>query len=135
MAMLTATELDRLPDLYHNRRSGRDNSLAISGSTTPEAVGKRFCCAIEHAWMSEVAAILDKHFAERGYKIPTRKLPDFLVRIFALFDKPTRIVVNDLGKRQDISNARIKELLGWQPRSLAEMVVSMGESMIEQGVV
>jgi uncharacterized protein YmfQ (DUF2313 family) len=54
---------------------------------------------------------------------------------FALFDKLTRIVVNNLGKRQDIVNARIKDLLGRQSRSLEEMVVSMGESMIEQGVV
>jgi nucleoside-diphosphate-sugar epimerase len=103
--------------------------------TSPEAAGKRFCCATEHAWMSEIAAILEKHFAARGYRIPTRKLPDFVLRVFALFDKPTRIVVNDVGRRTNIDNTRIKTVLDWQPRSLEEMVVSMGESMIEHGVV
>jgi nucleotide-binding universal stress UspA family protein len=49
--------LDKAADLYHNARSGRDNSLAISGPISLEAAGKRFCGAIEHTWRSEVAAI------------------------------------------------------------------------------
>jgi len=114
----------------------RDVAAAhIAAMTTPEAAGKRFFCAIEHAWMRDIAAILDTHFAARGYRIPTRQVPDFVVRIFALFDKPTRIVVNDVGRRLNIDNTRIKTVLHWRPRSLEEMVVSMGESMIEHGVV
>lgn len=114
----------------------RDVAAAhIAAMTNPKAAGKRFCCAIEHAWMSQVAAILQAHFAARGYRIPTRKVPDIVLHIFALFDKPTRIVVNDIGRRTNIDNTRIKTVLNWQPRSLEEMVVSMGESMIEHGVV
>lgn len=114
----------------------RDVAAAhLAAMTTPEAAGKRFCCAIEHAWMADIARILDEHFAARGYRIPRRRLPDWLVRTVAIFDKTTRMAVHDLGQRQDVSNERIRKVLGWQPRSLDEMVAAMGESMIEQGVV
>ena len=62
-------------------------------------------------------------------------MPSFLLRIAAIFDKTVRIALGSLDKREDISNAQIKEALGWKPRSLEEMVVDMGESMITHGVV
>lgn len=107
----------------------------VAAMTTPEAAGQRFCCAIEHAWMSEIAAILDAHFASRGYRVPRRALPDFVMRAVAPFDKTARLAVADLGLRQDIDSSRIRKVLGFEPRGLEEMVVATGESMIEFGVV
>ena len=110
-------------------------SAHIAAMTVPNAAGKRFCCAIEHSWIGEVAEILDKHFGPKGWKIPTRKMPNFMVRIVALFDPSVRIVVSDLGRMRKISSKQIRDVLDWQPRSLEEMVISMGETMVEQGVV
>lgn len=114
----------------------RDVAVAhIAAMTTPEADGKRFCCTSEHAWMSEIAVILNNHFSKQGYKIPTRELPNFIIRLVALFDKTVRLVVGNLGKRSEYSNEFIKNVLDWKPRSLEEMIVAMGQSMIEQGIV
>jgi nucleoside-diphosphate-sugar epimerase len=110
-------------------------SAHLAAMTTPEAAGQRFCCCVGFAWMSEIAVILNQHFADRGYKVPTRPLPDFLVRLFSLFDKTTRAVVGNLGLRADVSNQRIKRVLGWKPRSIEEMVVAAGESLIEHGAL
>jgi len=52
-----------------------------------------------------------------------------------LFDKITRVVAPRLGVDQPVSNARIKNVLGWQPRGPKEMVVATGESLIEIGLV
>jgi len=100
----------------------------------PEAAGQRFILAIEHAWFGEIADILDEHLRERGYRIPTRRLPGFVLRVAALFDKTTRLVVPEIGLRMDVSNERAKRVLGWQPRSLRTMVTDMADSMIEFGV-
>ncbi len=114
----------------------RDVAAAhLAAMTIPEAAGERFCCALEHTWMREVADILNKHFADRGYKIPTRKLPNFVLRLVAIFDKTARLTLGNLGKRSDISSEHIRKVLNWQPHSVEEMVVAMGESMIEYGVV
>ena len=107
----------------------------LAAMITQEAAGMRFCCAIENATIRDIALILSEHFADRGYKVPTRKLPNIIIRFSALFDKTVRLVVNNLGRRYEISNARIKEVLAWKPHTLEEMVVTMAESMIEHGVV
>jgi nucleoside-diphosphate-sugar epimerase len=106
----------------------------LSAMDVPEAAGQRFILAIEHAWFGEIADILDEHLRERGYRIPTRRLPGFVLRLAALFDKTTRLVVPEIGLRMDISNERAKRVLGWQPRSLPTMVKDMADSMIEFGV-
>ncbi len=110
-------------------------SAHIAAMTTPEAAGQRFCCAIEFDWIGEVADILARRFGPEGWKVPTRKLPSFLVRIVALFDPTVKVVVSDLGRVRRVSSKRIREVLDWQPHSLEEMSVSMGETMIEQGIV
>ena len=124
------------PDLGWPAVDVRDVADAhLAAMTIPEAAGNRFICSIEDARVQEIALILNNHFANRGYKIPTRKLPNILVRFSALFDKALRLVVKDLGKHAEISNTRIKEVLSWNPHTLEEMVVAMAESMIEYGVV
>jgi len=114
----------------------RDVAAAhIAAMTAPGAAGQRFCCAIEFGWIDQVAEILAKRFGPEGWKIPTRKLPNFMVRIVAMFDPTVKTVVSDLGRVRNVSNDRIRRVLNWQPHSLEEMVVSMGETMIQQGIV
>ena len=85
--------------------------------------------------IGEVADILAARFDPDGWKVPTRKLPSFLVRIIALFDPTVKTVVSDLGRTRNVSSQRIRDVLRWQPHSLEEMTVSMGETMIERGIV
>ena len=110
-------------------------SAHLAAMTTPEAAGQRFCCTIEFSWLHQLAEILARRFGPDGWKVPTRRLPNFLVRIVALFDPTAKLVVADLGRVRQVSNERLRRVLNWQPRSLEEMTVSMGETMIEQGIV
>jgi nucleoside-diphosphate-sugar epimerase len=133
---LMRREVPGCPDLGWPAVDVRDVADAhLAAMTIPEAAGKRFICTIEDARIQDIALILKNHFANQGYKIPTRKLPNILVRFSALFDKSLRLVVKDLGKHAEISNARIKKVLSWKPHTLEEMVVAMAESMIKHGVV
>lgn len=133
---LMRRELPGIPDVGYAVVDVRDVAAAhVAALTAEDAAGKRFICAIEHASMRDVADVLRDHFADRGYKIPSRRLPGWVLRVASLFDKTARLAVPELGKRQDVSNKRAREILGWQPHSLEEMVVAMGESMIERGVV
>ena len=114
----------------------RDVAAAHTAAmTAPGAAGQRFCCAIQFGWIDEVGEILAKRFDPEGWRIPTRKLPNFIVRIVAIFDPTVKTVISDLGQVRNVSNDRIRRVLNWQPRSLEEMVVSMGETMIQQGIV
>jgi len=92
--------------------------------------------AIEQAGMVDIARVLDREFRPRGFEVATRRVPGFVLRLVAIWDKTARLAVQELGKRQDVSNAKAREVLGWKPRhSLEDMVIATGNTMIEYGVV
>ena len=102
---------------------------------TPEAAGKRFLANGASISLQEFALILDRNFASRGYRVPTRVLPDWLVRFFAIFVPKTKPVVDTLGWNYSISTEQARSVLGWQPRPYEGTVLVMAESMMEQGMV
>ena len=81
-------------------------SAHLAAMTTPEAAGKRFLCAIEFCWMSEIAKILDKRFRDEGYKIPTGELPNWVPRIMQHFNPALKPLVPGLGCAATMTTAR-----------------------------
>ncbi|HEY3476263.1 MAG TPA: NAD-dependent epimerase/dehydratase family protein [Anaerolineales bacterium] len=102
---------------------------------TPEAAGKRFIANGASISLQEFALILDRNFASRGYRVPTRVLPDWLVRFLAIFVPKTKPVVDTLGWNYSISTEQARSVLGWQSRPYEGTVLDMAQSMIEQGIV
>ncbi len=133
---LMRRDLPGLPRLGWGSVDVRDVADAhVKAMEVPAAAGQRFCCVAEDAWMRDVATILKKNYAERGYRVPTLVMPDFMVRLAALIDKPVRVILYELGTLPRVDNSRIKAALDWQPRGLEEMVTAMADSMIEHKVV
>jgi len=114
----------------------RDVAAAIIlAMKTPEAAGNRFICSGGVLWLKEIADILHKEYGKRGYKIPTLQFPSFVVRLVALFDKRIALVTNSLDWDYELSSEKAKRILNWQPRTYEEAILSMAESLIEQGLV
>jgi nucleoside-diphosphate-sugar epimerase len=131
VAKLMNREFPACPDLHFAMVDVRDVATAhLAAMTTPEAAGERFLCAIADHSLREVAAILDRHFAPKGYRIPTGNMPGFAMKLVALFDKTARLALNDLGRPQSIDNSKIRRVLRWKPRGLEEMVLANAESLI-----
>ena len=102
---------------------------------TPDAAGKRFIANGASIPLQEFALILDRNFTSQGYRIPTRLLPDWLVRFFAILVPKTRPVVQTLGWTHVISTEQTRSVLGWQPRPYEGTVIEMAQSLIEQRMV
>jgi nucleoside-diphosphate-sugar epimerase len=109
--------------------------LEIRAMTAPEAGGKRFIAVTKFLWMSETGEILRERLGDGASKVPTRTIPDFLVRAMALFDGGIRSIVGSLGKRSELSSERAQSVLGWSPRPIEDSVAETGESLIAHGVV
>jgi len=125
-----------IPDINFACVDVRDVASAhVAAMVTPEAKGQRFICTEGDHSMMEVALILKEYLGPRGYKIPTKRLPSFVIRIMALFDRTVRLALNDLGTSQKTDNQRIRTVLHWEPRDLREMTTAMADSMITYGVV
>jgi nucleoside-diphosphate-sugar epimerase len=102
---------------------------------TPDAAGKRFIVNGTSIQLQEFALILDRNFAGQGYQVPTRVLPDWLVRFFAILVPKTKPVVDTLGWTYALSTEQAQSVLGWQPRPYEGTIVEMAQSLIEQRMV
>ncbi|MFM5913836.1 MAG: SDR family oxidoreductase [Chakrabartia godavariana] len=109
--------------------------LHVRCLTAPNMAGERFIAAGPFLWMGEVAAILKQGLGPQGRKVPTRKLPNFLVKLSALFDPVIKQVVGELDNVRDASAQRAKDILGWQTRDPAESILDTARDMIRLGVV
>lgn len=126
-----------VPRLGFNIVDVRDVAdLHIRAMTAPEAAGQRFIAAGAYAWMGDLAALLRARLdAAAAAKVPTRKVPDLVVRLVGLFDKDLGSVAPGLGRKHDFTSAKAQNLLGWRPRSTEETVIDCARSLIAEGLV
>jgi dihydroflavonol-4-reductase len=106
-------------------------SAHLAAMTEPQAAGKRFICNTEFYWSQEIAYILEEQFGDRGYRIPTRMLPNIVMYLVAIFDESIRRLLPDLGLKVELSNDLMRNTLNWQPRPVEESIVDTAESLIE----
>ena len=106
--------------------------LEIRAMAAPEAGGERFVAVDQFMWMSEVAAVLRERLGEDAAKVPTRAVPNILVRAMALFDPGVRSILGQLGRETRISSEKARTQLGWSPRPLADTIAECAESLLAQ---
>lgn len=125
------------PRLYFGCVDVRDVAdLHVRAMTAPAAKGERFLAvAGDFLSMLEMAKMLKADLGPRARKVPTRELPDWMVRLVSLFDGEIRQLVPELGKRKSASNEKARRLLGWAPRSNEESIVSTAMSLLELGLI
>jgi uncharacterized protein YbjT (DUF2867 family) len=74
--------------------------LHIRAMIAPEAAGQRFIAAGDFMWMKDMAITLRSTLGATATTVPTRELPDFLVRFLALFIPQLRML--DAGPRPQV---------------------------------
>ena len=92
----------------------------------PEANGKRFISALANpTHVMELATTLK----ENGYKVPTKKVPSFLLKFLALFDREVRGMTPMLDNYVTCDNSETMNILGWEPRSLKQSFLDMAKTV------
>ncbi len=125
-----------LPRLGFNIVDARDVAdLHIRAMTAPEAAGQRFIAAANFAWMADLATILRANLGDGAAKVPTRNIPDFVLKLVGLVDKDLASVVPSLGHKHDYTSSKAQTLLGWKPRPLQDTVLETARSLIAAGAV
>jgi len=120
-----------IPRLGFNIVDVRDVAdLHIRAMTAPEAAGQRFIAAGTFGWMADLAGLLRARLGEAANKVPTRRVPDVLVRLAALFNNDLRAAVPRLGQKRDFTSAKAQATLSWRPRPLEETVLDCARSLI-----
>jgi nucleoside-diphosphate-sugar epimerase len=120
------------PRLYFGIVDVRDVAdLHLRAMTDPAAKGERFLAvAGEPMSMLDIAKLLKARMGAAAAKVPVRELPDWLVRLVAVFDPSVRLVLPELGSVKHSSGEKARRLLGWTPRSNEEAVMATAESLV-----
>ena len=128
---LLARETPGCPTLGFALTDVRDLADAhLAALRVPEARCQRFITASHHVPLREIALVLGRRFGSRGFKVPSGSVPDWVLRLVALWDRTVALAVPELGKRQDVSSARARAVLGWTPRPVEDTIADTGESLI-----
>ncbi|MBW8889203.1 MAG: aldehyde reductase [Fibrobacteres bacterium] len=110
--------------------------MHVRAMTHPAARGERFLCvAGDFLSVRDMALILKERLGEAARRVPTRVLPDWLVRVGSLINPKGRAYLPELGKRKNASAAKAQSLLGWQPRPIPETMASTYESLKRFGQI
>ena len=110
--------------------------LHLRAMTNPAAAGERFLAVAGNAMsMPQIARLLRDELPEVSRRVPRMTLPDALVRLGALFSPTLSGLVSQLGRPKEASNAKARELLGWQPRSNREAIDATVESLQRLGLL
>ena len=125
-----------LPHFGFNVVDVRDiAALQLLAMTTPSAAGQRFIGSCDFYGMADIAKILKQGLGDRARKVPSISVPDFLVRVIAIFDPVARGRLYELGKPRQVSSEKARRMLGWATRPVQETVLDTARSLQAQGAV
>ncbi len=133
---LLSGALPGCPDLGFGMVDVRDVAdIHVRALTADGMAGERFIASGPSMKMIDIARLLKARLGSQARKVPARQLPDFLVRIAAIFDPLVRQVLGELGKTRDMDAGHARKVLGWVPRPADDMLIDCAQSLIEQGIV
>ncbi len=110
--------------------------MHLRAMTSPAANGQRFLAvAGESISLLDMAMILKKHMGAAARRVPTREMPDWIVRVLALFVPDMRAIAPELGNKKNVSNEKARRVLDWVPRSNEEAISASGKSLASLGLL
>lgn len=109
--------------------------LHLRAMTQPAAKGERFIATAGLMSLHDMAAVLRARLGDAAQRVPSRGLPDWMLRLVSVFDSSVKQVVPDLGKIRTATNEKARRVLGWEPRPPDDAIVATAESLIRLGLL
>ena len=113
--------------------------LHVRALNAPGLAGERFIASGRFMKLREIADLLRTELGHEpgqdAHKVTRRNVPDWLVRVAALFNPLAKAVVGELGnvRNQDASHA--KAVLGWATRPVEQSILDSARSLLALGIV
>ena len=106
--------------------------LHLRAMVSAAAKGQRYL-ALAGGTLSllQIAKLLKRELSGDTKNTSTKVMPDWLVRIAALFNKKAKAIVPLLGIYRNASNQKAKNQLGWQPRSNEDAILATAKSLLK----
>jgi len=138
LKMLLDGSMKAIPDIPLNVVDIRDVAdLHIRAMVTPQAAGQRFIASADgEISLQEIAKLLKNRMPAAAKKVSSKRLPDWLINIGALFNPQAKHAQFLLKVNRRVSNAKAREMLNWTPvANKEEAVLAAAATMIKFGVI
>jgi dihydroflavonol-4-reductase len=110
--------------------------LHILAMTHPKANGERFLATTGNALsMLDIARILKRRLGDDAKKVPTKEIPNLLLRIASLRNPSLKMLVTLLGQYMQASGDKARKALNWKPISNEDAIVATAESLLKLGLI
>lgn len=128
--------MPRCPRVFFGVVDVRDAAeLHLRAMSSPDAKGERFLAVSgDCISMLDAAGFLRNGLGDAAAKAPRSEIPDWLLRVGALWNKQARAALPNLGKVRNSTSAKAQRMLGWRPRTAEETIVATGRSLVEFGL-
>ncbi len=124
------------PDIGFGVVDSRDVAdLHVRCLEEPGLAGERFIASGKFMTLLDIALVLRAGMGEQAKKAPSKKMPNWLFSIFALFNAPLRGLKASIGRVVHSDASHAEKRLGWKTRPEEESILDCGRSLIEHGVV
>ncbi len=97
--------------------------------------GERFPTATRFMWMAEMGEAIRARVPEFAAKVPTRKMPDWVVKLLAMFVPTMKQVKSELGNVREVSGAHTEEVLGFKFIDPEQSLEDTLRSLVDHGIV
>jgi dihydroflavonol-4-reductase len=109
--------------------------LHVAAMELPAAGGRRLLGSADTLSMPQMAEILRSGLGHAGRRVPKIVLPNFVIRLMAIFDPAMKNLIADIGVRPVADAAYVTALTGVTFRPAREAVLAAGESLVKLGIV
>lgn len=107
--------------------------LHVAALQNPETIGQRYLATSDYTPFPKVAEILQAAYPDR--KVVAKIVPDWIIRLIAVFGGPTRQIINDIGNEKVFDGSKGEKLLGRKFVSGKESILATAESVIRLGLL
>jgi dihydroflavonol-4-reductase len=110
-------------------------ALHILAMTSPAAAGERFLGSGDWLWWRDMARILRDQLPTAAQKVPTRNMPDGIVKLLGRFNSQLATLRLDLGKQVSVDGSKARTALGWSSRPVEQTIIDTATSLIAKGAL
>ncbi len=130
---LLAGRIPAVPNIGWNIVDVRDIAeLHILAMTSPAATGQRFLGSGTFLWYRDIARILRERLPNEAAKVPTRAMPDIVVKLLARCNPQMAMLRPELGRTRIVDSGKARTQLGWQTRPTEQTITDTATALIAE---
>lgn len=107
----------------------------IRAMVNPAASDQRFIVAGQFLWLKDISYILAKAFPDYAHRLPTKEIPNWLVRVMATVSPMSRMIVHELGRDLSVDTSKARRVLDWKSRSESETICACVQSLLDLNLI